>query len=126
EGPLAVFAPERTDLPCHQGRKERRKHGIQPQQQRIVACEHRRVAACRGKQKQQYAGQCGAEKDQQPHRVSTSFGSRLSTGAGVGGGGRKLKRFHGDSRFRSRLVSALNWNGFGNSVTSSRMRTAAS
>ena len=41
-------------------------------------------------------------------------------------GGRRMKRFHGDSRWRSRAVSAESWNGLGSSAVSSRIRTAAS
>ncbi len=107
EGPFPVFAPERVDLPRNQRREQRCEHRVQSQQQRIVFREHRRIAARGCEQEKQHAGQRRAEENQQPHRDSASFGSRLSTGAGEAAGGRNVKRFHGDSRLSSRLVIAL-------------------
>ena len=106
-----IFAPQAAHLPGHQRRQQGRQRGIQPEQQRVVLREQRGIAAGGSEQEQQHARERGAEDDQQPHFASASFASLLSTGAGELGaetaGGRKMKRFHGDSRFSSRLVMAL-------------------
>jgi hypothetical protein len=126
---LAIAAHQQHELPDHQRREQCRERGVEAEKQRVMARKERRIGTRRREQEQQHARERRADQQQHPHLGSASFGSRVSAGAGAApaaGDGRKVKRRHDDSRFISRLVRALNWNGFGKSVVSSRMRSAAS
>jgi len=121
----AIAARHGDQLVHHQPGEQRGERGVERQQQGILLCEERRVAARRGEQEQADGGYRPAHDEELLHRVAPR-GSRLSTGAGSCFGERTVKRFQGDSSCSSRLVSALSWKGLGSSAGSRRMRTAAS
>ena len=100
---------EHHELDGDERGEQRSERGVQPEQQRIVPREERGVRACRGQQEKPHRRHRAADDDEPLHR-----------------GGRTMKRFQGDSRRRSRPVSAESWNGLGRSAVSRRMRTAAS
>src|SRR5205085_7992592 len=125
EDARTIAARHHQELVAHHTGEQCGKNGIQREQQRILLREERGVAARRGEKEQPDRRDGTADDEKQLHR-SGAFGSRLSTGAGSWRGERTVKRFQGESSCKSRLVSALSWKGFGRSVGSSRMRTAAS
>src|SRR6185503_13561955 len=126
EDARAVAAHQRGELIAEQPGEQHCQNRIQAEQERVVPREQRRLAARGGKQEQHDRGDHATDEEQQLHRATALAGSRLSTGAGCCCWGRSTKRFQGDSRFSSRLVSAESWKGLGRSAVSSRIRTAAS
>ena len=113
----AQFGRKHPQLIADQREQRRGQRRVQAEQQRVVAGKQGGVAARRRQEEQQDRAQRHAEYEHVFH-----WGAFSVTGALTLNGQRR----HSEARFHSRLVSAFTWNGLGNWVTSSRMRSPAS